>query len=53
MPKGSYADVIRGPARRLEGTGRPFKLEDSLAETLLADIEEGASKDALSARIHS
>jgi class 3 adenylate cyclase len=23
MPKGSYADVIRGPARRLEGTGRP------------------------------
>jgi hypothetical protein len=47
MPKGSYADVIRGPARRLEGTGRPLKLEDSLAETLLADIEEGAGKDAL------
>jgi class 3 adenylate cyclase len=47
MPKGSYSDVIRGPERRLEGTGRPFKLEDSLVETLLADIEEGAGKDAL------
>jgi formylglycine-generating enzyme required for sulfatase activity/class 3 adenylate cyclase len=47
MPKGSYADVIKGPAIRLERTGRPLKLEDSLAETLLTDIEEGGGKDAL------
>jgi formylglycine-generating enzyme required for sulfatase activity/class 3 adenylate cyclase len=47
MPKGSYADVIKGPAIRLERTGRPLKLDDSLAETLLTDIEEGGSKDAL------
>jgi formylglycine-generating enzyme required for sulfatase activity len=47
MPKGSYAEVIKGPALRLEGTGRPLKLEDSLVETLLADIEVGGGKDAL------
>jgi class 3 adenylate cyclase len=47
MPKGSYADVIKGPATRLERTGRPLKLEDSLVETLLTDIEEGGGKDAL------
>ena len=47
IPKGSYAEVIKGPAMRLEGTGRPLKIEDSLAETLLADIEAGGGKDAL------
>jgi formylglycine-generating enzyme required for sulfatase activity/class 3 adenylate cyclase len=47
MPKGSYAEVIKGPAMRLERTGRPLKIEDSLIETLLADIEEGGGKDAL------
>jgi formylglycine-generating enzyme required for sulfatase activity len=31
----------------LEGTDRALKLEDSLVETLLADIEEGGGKDAL------
>src|SRR5262249_22835661 len=47
MPKGSYAEVIKGPALRMEGTGRTLKLESSLVETLLADIEEGGGKDAL------
>ena len=47
MPKGSYAEVIKGPALRLESAGRPLKLEGSLVETLLADIEEGGGKDAL------
>jgi formylglycine-generating enzyme required for sulfatase activity len=47
MPRGSYAEVIKGPARRLEGSGRRLVLEDGLIEGLLADIEEAGGKDAL------
>jgi len=47
MPKGSYAEVIKGPARRLEGTKRPLGIEEGLVEELLADIETGGAKDAL------
>ena len=47
MPQGSYADVIRGPARRLEGTNRALAIEEPLVDALLADIEEGGGKDAL------
>jgi formylglycine-generating enzyme required for sulfatase activity len=47
MPKGSYAEVIKGPAWRLEGTQRPLKVEDGLIDALLADIEGGGAKDAL------
>ncbi len=48
MPKGSYSEVIKGPARRLDGTARALKIEDSLVDTLLADIEAGSdAKDAL------
>jgi len=47
MPKGSYAEVIKGPARRLEGTERPLEVEEALVDTLLADIEAGGAKDAL------
>jgi formylglycine-generating enzyme required for sulfatase activity len=47
MPKGSYADVIRGPARRLQGTARALDIEDGLVDALLADIEAGGAKDAL------
>ena len=47
MPKGSYAEVIKGPARRLEGTARSLKIDDSLTDALLADIEQGGAKDAL------
>ena len=47
MPKGSYAEVIRGPAQRLAGTKRALKIEDALPDALLADIEAGGAKDAL------
>jgi formylglycine-generating enzyme required for sulfatase activity/class 3 adenylate cyclase len=47
MPKGSYAEVVKGPARRLEGTARALKIADGLVDALLADIEVGGAKDAL------
>jgi formylglycine-generating enzyme required for sulfatase activity len=47
MPKGSYAEVIKGPARRLDGTARQIEIEDTLVDALLADIEAGGAKDAL------
>lgn len=47
MPKGSYAEVIRGPARRLNATPRSLAIEDRLVDALLADIEAGGAKDAL------
>src|SRR5262249_32232209 len=47
MPKGSYSDVINGPALRLNATKRALALDEDLVETLLTDIEEGGSKDAL------
>ena len=47
MPKGSYSDVINGPALRLNATKRALTLNEDLVETLLTDIEEGGSKDAL------
>jgi formylglycine-generating enzyme required for sulfatase activity len=47
MPKGAYTEVIKGPARRLEGTKRALKIEEPLVEALLADLEEGGAKDAL------
>jgi formylglycine-generating enzyme required for sulfatase activity len=47
MPKGSYADVIKGPARRLDRTARPLTIEDALVDMLLVDVEAGGGKDAL------
>ena len=47
MPKGAYAEVIKGPVLRLHGTDRPIKIDDSLVNALLIDIDEGGSKDAL------
>jgi hypothetical protein len=35
--------VIKGPARRLEGTPRALEIEDSLVDALLADIEAGGA----------
>jgi formylglycine-generating enzyme required for sulfatase activity len=46
MPRGSYAELIKGPALRLEGTDRRLKIEDSLVNALLIDIDQGG-KDAL------
>ena len=47
VPKGAYAEVIKGPARRLEGTSRALKIEDRLVDELLSDIEAGGATDAL------
>jgi formylglycine-generating enzyme required for sulfatase activity len=47
MPKGSYAEVVKGPAQRLEGSGRAFEVDDALIDALLADIEAGGGKDSL------
>ena len=47
MPKGSYAEVIKGPARRLDGTENALDIEDALVNALLTDIEAGGAKDAL------
>jgi hypothetical protein len=47
MPKGSYAEVIKGPAHRLDGTARSLEIGDSLVNALLTDIEAGGAKDAL------
>jgi formylglycine-generating enzyme required for sulfatase activity len=47
MPQGSYAEVVKGPALRLQGTPRAIDIEDALVDALLADIEAGGAKDAL------
>jgi formylglycine-generating enzyme required for sulfatase activity/class 3 adenylate cyclase len=47
IPTGAYAEVIKGPARRLEGTERALAIEDALVDALLTDIEAGDAKDAL------
>ena len=47
MPKGSYAEVVKGPIRRLDGTARAIRMDDALVDALLADIEAGGAKDAL------
>ncbi len=47
MPRGAYQTVIEGPALRLKGAKRSLRIEPSLTEALLTDIEQGAGKDAL------
>ncbi len=47
MPQGSYAEVVKGPALRLQGTPRAIDIEDALVDALLVDIEAGGAKDAL------
>ena len=47
MPRGSYAEVIKGPAQRLQGTARALKIDDGLIAALLTDIDAGGAKDAL------
>lgn len=47
LPKGSYAEVIKGPARRLRDTSRELDIEEGLVDAVLADIEAGGAKDAL------
>ncbi|MCO5087241.1 MAG: SUMF1/EgtB/PvdO family nonheme iron enzyme [Methylobacteriaceae bacterium] len=47
MPKGAYADVVKGPLQRLADTPRAIRMEERLIEALLADVEAGGAKDAL------
>ena len=47
MPKGAYADVIKGPARAARRHERALKIEEPLVDALLSDIEAGGAKDAL------
>ncbi len=47
MPHGSYAEVIKGPATRLEESTRRLRIDDGLVGMLLRDIEVGGAKDAL------
>ncbi len=47
MPKGCYAEVIKGPAARLAETERPLTVAKALEGALLTDIEAGGAKDAL------
>lgn len=47
VPAGSYGDIIRGPARRMSAAGRKLTVEETLVDALLADIEQGGTKDAL------
>jgi formylglycine-generating enzyme required for sulfatase activity len=39
--------VIKGPARRLQNTERELRIDETLVEMLLADIDKGGAKDAL------
>jgi formylglycine-generating enzyme required for sulfatase activity/S1-C subfamily serine protease len=47
MPRGSYAEVIKGPTRRLEGAARALRIDDALVQELLTDTDQGGAKDAL------
>ncbi len=47
VPKGAYAQIIRGPAGQLEGTPRALSIEEPLVDAILVDIEKGGAKDAL------
>jgi len=47
MPRGSYAEVVKGPIRRLQDTERAIEIDDKLVDELLIDMEAGAAKDAL------
>lgn len=47
VPAGSFGDIIRGPARRVTAAGRKLRVDETLVDALLADIEVGGTKDAL------
>ena len=47
LHQGSFAEVIKGPARRLERSRRTLEIEDALVDALLSDVEDGTGKDAL------
>jgi WD40 repeat protein len=47
MPKGAYADIITGPARRLTASGRKLEIAPDLVDGLLTDMEAGGAGDQL------
>ena len=47
MPRGAYQTIVEGPAQRLKDSKRQLKIEPTLTQALLTDIEEGGGKDAL------
>ncbi|MDH4017273.1 MAG: AAA family ATPase, partial [Actinomycetota bacterium] len=47
MPAGAYHSIIEGPAARLASSDRPLSIDPALTETLMRDIDQGGSKDAL------
>lgn len=47
VPQGAYAQIIKGPARQLDGTDRALTVGDRLVDAILKDIEAGGAKDAL------
>jgi WD40 repeat protein len=47
IPVGSYGDIIRGPTRRFAAASGNLRVEETLVDALLADIEHGGGKDAL------
>jgi WD40 repeat protein len=47
MPHGSYQGVIEKPAERLKDTHNELKIQASLTQTLLEDLERGGRKDSL------
>ena len=47
MPHGSYQGVIERPAERLKNTHNELKIQASLTQKLLEDLERGGRKDSL------
>ena len=43
VPKGSYAEVIKGPARRLDGTARALKIDEKVLGPEHPDVAIGGS----------
>jgi hypothetical protein len=47
MPRGAFGEVIKRPASRLRESSRSLRIEESLVDAIMSDLELGESKDAL------
>lgn len=47
MPRGAFKTIIEGPAARYQSAGHRLAIDPALVETLLGELEQGGSKDAL------
>jgi hypothetical protein len=52
MPQGAFAEIIRGPARRLEGSKRAFKIEEPLIDAACRHRERWRQGRSAAARFH-